>query len=87
MKRLLILPLLAAMAVTGCSSATWSRNTPGRIMSNYKLTLYSGGLAVKTWNTKGQVESESRSDGYYFVDIATGKIVEVAGTIVIEQLP
>ena len=43
------------------------------IMSSYKLTLYSGGVAVKTWNTKGQVESESRSDGYDFVDISTGQ--------------
>lgn len=79
--------LLAALVLPGCSSATWSRSMPGRILSDYKVTLYSGDKAVGVWHTKGQVESEERSNGYYFVDRTTGHIVEIDGTVVIEQLP
>jgi hypothetical protein len=60
---------------------------PDRGMISYKLTLYSGGMAIRTWNTKGQVEKHGHSEGYYFVDIATGKMVRVSGTVAIEQLP
>ena len=84
MKR--FLPLLLIL-LAGCSAAERSRNGPGRLMSNYTVTLYSGGHPVRTWNTKGQVESEHATDGYYFVDAMTGRIVEVAGDIVIEQKP
>ena len=84
MKR--FIPFLLIL-LAGCSAAERSRNGPGRLMSNYTVTLYSGGHPVKIWNTKGQVESETKSDGYYFVDALTGRIVEVSGDVVIEQKP
>lgn len=77
---------LGAILLAGCSSAERSRMLPGRRLSDFKITLYSGGQAVGSWTTKGQVQSEGESDGYYFVDRATGKIVEVCGTVVIEQI-
>ena len=92
MKRPIILlalffaPVLVTLAVIGCSSVVTSPPAPDRVVS-YKLTLYSGGFAVKTWNAKGQVQCDFHPDSYYFVDIATGKLVRVAGTVVIEQLP
>jgi hypothetical protein len=85
MKR--FLPLLLLCVALGCSSAERSRMGFGHMMTDYKVTLYSGGQAVRTWNTKGEVLSEEKSDGYYFVDKATGKRVEVSGSILIEEAP
>lgn len=80
---LLAAALLAALS--GCSAAERSRFAFANKAYDYKVTLYSGGQAVRTWHTEGAVMSEERSDGYFLVDKATGKIVEVAGTLVIEQ--
>lgn len=53
--------------------------------SKHKITQYSGGEIVNSWVSKGKVLSEESSDGYYFVT-ASGKYIEVSGTIVIERL-
>lgn len=52
---------------------------------NYKVTLYSGGVAVRAFNTVGKVQTESDTDGYYFTEQSTGKLVEISGDVVIEQ--
>ena len=77
--------LLAAALFSGCSAAERSRFAFGNKAYDYKVTLYSGGQPVRVWHSKGAVISESDSDGYFLVDKATDKIVEVAGTVVIEQ--
>jgi hypothetical protein len=51
--------------------------------NEFKVEMYSGGQLVRTWVSTGKVKSEEGSDGYYFKDKATGKLVEVAGDIVI----
>ena len=43
MKR--FIPFLLIL-LAGCSAAERSRNGPGRLMSNYTVTLYSGGHPV-----------------------------------------
>ena len=53
--------------------------------SNRKVTLYSGGQAVRTFTSRGAVLSEENSDGYYFTDNETGKLIELEGDIVIEE--
>ena len=40
---------------------------------------------VITYHSTGKVISEEHSDGYYFTNRETGKLVEVSGTIIIEQ--
>ena len=52
----------------------------------YKVEMYSGGQKVREWTASGKVNSEGGSDGYYFNDKATGKLIEVAGDVVITQL-
>lgn len=78
--------VLVALTLGGCTSSYRARVSPGRLMSDFKVTLYSGGVAVREWTSKGVVHSENESDGYYFVDRTTGDIVEVNGTVVIEQV-
>jgi hypothetical protein len=85
MKR--FLPLVLCLALAGCSAAERSRMGFGHAMHNYTVTLYSGDKAVRTWHSKGEVLSEEKSDGYYFIDRTTDRRVEASGTIVIEQEP
>jgi hypothetical protein len=40
---------------------------------------------VITYHSTGKVISERESDGYYFTNRETGKLVEVSGNIIIEQ--
>lgn len=40
---------------------------------------------VITYHSTGKVISEKGSDGYYFTSKETGKLVEVSGTVIVEQ--
>ena len=53
--------------------------------SEHRIIVYSGGIAVATYESTGNVSNESSSDGWYFKDKASGKLIEVAGTLVILQ--
>ena len=53
--------------------------------STFKVTLYSDGTAVRTWVSTGKVMTESESDGWYFTDSKTKKLVRVSGCVVVEQ--
>tara|TARA_R100001480_G_scaffold29739_2_gene40531 strand:- start:921 stop:1172 length:252 start_codon:yes stop_codon:yes gene_type:complete len=43
------------------------------------------GDVVRTWTSTGKVKSEANSDGYFFMNKSTGKLVEVTGTLIIRQ--
>lgn len=80
--------LLAAALVwglTGCTDATRSK-----LMgygSQFRVTLYAcDGGVIKQWTSSGKVKSEETSDGYYFMDQASGRLIEVTGTLIIERL-
>jgi hypothetical protein len=45
------------------------------------------GAVVKSWISTGKVRSGRDSEGYYFMDKATGLLVEVTGSIIITQIP
>jgi hypothetical protein len=47
------------------------------------MSLYLYGLY--TWISSGKVQSEENSDGYYFNDKKTGKLIEVTGRMVITK--
>lgn len=54
--------------------------------SRHKVTLYGAtGTVIGQWESTGNVSNQASSDGWYFRDAKTGKLVEVAGTLVIEQ--
>ena len=85
MKRFALLSVFCALvAFTGCTSA--SRSQFSAYGSDFKVTLYSGGQAVKTYTSSGKVLTETQSDGWYFTDKDTGKLVRVSGTVTVEQL-
>jgi len=81
MKKIIV--IVALLGLLGCSKA--QRASICAIGSKHRITLYNGGIAVRSWVSSGVIENEERSDGYYFQDDATGKLIRVSGDIVIEQ--
>ena len=84
MKRFIFASLLVSFALVGCTDAKLQQlNSLG---SKHKVTLYAaGGQVIHQWTATGNVSNEQQSDGWYFKDEETGKLVEITGTIVIEQ--
>lgn len=85
MKVLLVGLVAGLLAVSmGCSSAdrALAENYAGRC----RVHLYSGGQEIAMWETVGAVENENRSDGFFFQDKKTGKLVRISGTVIIERL-
>ena len=78
-----LIVIIALLGLMGCSKA--QRANILAIGCKHRITLYSGTMAVRSWVSSGTIENEEKSDGYYFQDDATGKLVRVSGSIVIEQ--
>lgn len=85
MKLKLLTTLIAIACLSGCSDAiTSSVEAWGK---KHQVTLYgSNGLPIKSWITSGKIE-DIEGDGCYFRDDATGLLVEIKGTTLIEVLP
>ena len=75
--------LLLILTLLGCTGAQVAKFQS--LGSKHKITLYSGGVPVGLWYSTGYIQNEDKSDGYYFKDDSTGKLISVSGTIVIEQ--
>ena len=90
MKRKLKSIALTSLAITAlfsfasCTDAT--RAKIGGYGDEHKVEMYSGGVKVREWTSSGKVKSEENSDGYFFNDKDTGKLIEVAGDVVIIRL-
>lgn len=81
---LIALSTTALFTLASCTDAGLARF--GGYGDEFKVEMYSGGKLVRTWTSSGKVLSEAQSDGYYFRDKATGKLVEVSGDVVITKL-
>lgn len=80
--------LLAAALVWGLAGCTdASRSKLMGYGSKFQVTLYAAdGSVIREWTSTGKVKSEETSDGYYFMDQASGRLIEVTGTLIIERL-
>lgn len=88
MKKLSILLVAAvttiAFSLSSCSDAQMAAfNGLGH---KRKVRLFSGGQCVGEWVTSGKIENEHGSNGYFFNNDATGKLVEIDGTVIIETM-
>jgi hypothetical protein len=85
--RKILLTAAIALMFTGCG---WLDNQVNKIgltvtSGDYKVTLFSGGKAVKTWTLKNAlIQTETNSDGYWWS--TNGKIIRVTGDILIEEI-
>lgn len=80
-KFLIVIAILASIAACRSSQmAQW-----GALGADQKVILYAAdGHVIREWTSDGKVSTESGSDGWFFRDRATGKLVRVSGTVVIE---
>ncbi len=68
----------------GCTNA--ERAQLGGFGKDFKVSVYSGGEKVKEWTSSGKVLTEKDTDGWYFSDKSSGKLVRVSGTVVVEEM-
>ena len=55
--------------------------------SEFKVEMIScDGNIIRTWISTGKVSSEQDSDGYYFMEKGTDKLIEVTGDLIITKL-
>jgi hypothetical protein len=80
--------LLALILILSCAGCTDAQKAQiGGFGSKFKVTLYgASGAVIREWKSSGKVATEEHSDGWYFNDSATNKLVRVTGTVVVEQL-
>lgn len=81
----IIFGIALAFVLSGCSSAkisavsAWGHKHKVELISSYD------GHVIKTWETSGKIENEDQSDGIYFTDDSTGKLVALyGGPVVVE---
>lgn len=79
-KTTVILLACATILFTSCNSTIARFDA---INQPHIITLYgNNGVLIQQWESVGRV-SNSESNAWYFMDAKTGKLVEVAGTIII----
>ncbi len=49
-----------------------------------RIVCHSGGKVIYDGRSTGKIHSEQQSDGYYFRDAATGRLIEVSGECFID---
>jgi len=82
MKKILGLVVLAAL-IGGCSNATMAKVES--MGSRHHVQLYSGGKLIGEWTSTGAISNEENSDGFYFQDENTGKLIRVSGDAIVTQ--
>ena len=85
MKKLLILSFIL-LFIFSCSDAKKAR-IKGRGSEFTIEMLNCDGTVARSWISTGKPRSGQKSEGYYFMDKATGLLVEVTGNIIITQIP
>ena len=53
--------------------------------SDAHITCYSGGQIIYNGYSQGKVETEKASDGWYFKDKETHKLMRISGTCIIQN--
>jgi len=80
MKWLLIVMMLSIWSV-GCTDAKMARWS--NLGNSASIACYSGGKLIYEGASTGKISSELNSDGYFFKEKSTGKLMEVSGNCVI----
>lgn len=72
---------ICALVLGGCTDAGMKQYTT--IGSPGHIKCYSGTLLIYEGDSTGKISTEHQSDGWYFEDAATHKLVRVSGACVI----
>ena len=67
-----------------CTDA--QRSKVGGLGDEFKIEMINcDGTVARTWISTGKVSSEANSDGYYFMEKGTDKLIEVTGRVIITK--
>lgn len=76
--------VLGILSTTSCTDASLAKI--GGYGDEFKVEMLNcDGSVARSWISSGKVQSEANSDGYYFNDKQTGKLIEVTGRLVITK--
>jgi hypothetical protein len=82
--RLILFALLLLVLCAGCKDSDLAQLKSMGSRHHVQL-LACDGHVIQEWHSTGNVSNESESDGWFFEDEKTHKLVEVTGVLVIEQ--
>ena len=77
---LLIIPIVLIASCKDAQTAQLSALGKPHIITQYGCD----GKVINKWESTGGVSNEQNSDGWYFEDAKTHKLIEVTGTVLIE---
>lgn len=82
MKKLLLLGAILLLFLS-CTDA--GRAKFGGYGEDFKIEILSSntGEVIRTYYSSGKVNSEANSDGYFFMNSATGELTEISGGIIV----
>ena len=84
MKKLLF-SFIIVIILNSCTDA--SKAKFGGLGDEFKISLVNcDGSITHSWTSTGKIQSEKESDGYYFMDKKTKKLVEVSGSVIITKI-
>lgn len=70
-----------AILFTGCTDARWDKLA--NLGNSANIKCYSGNLLIYEGNSSGNFLSEDKSDGYFFREKDTERLLEVSGNCII----
>lgn len=76
-----IIIIATCLMLFGCTDGKWKKVTA--IGNPAKVTCYSGGKVIFDGKSTGKVAPEEQSDGWFFEDAETNKLIRVSGDCVI----
>ncbi len=78
---------LAFILVSFLSCTDAGKAKLGGFGDEFKIELVNcDGTITHSWISTGKVKSEDNSDGYYFMDKESGKLIEVSGSLIITKM-
>lgn len=84
MKNLLLVSFLI-LFFYACTDAKKAKI--GGFGSKFQIEMLNcDGSVARTWISSGKVSSEQNSDGYYFMEEGTDKLIEVTGRLIITKI-
>ena len=81
----IIVAVLSGTSLQSCTDAT--RAKIGGYGDEFTVEMINcDGTVARSWTSSGKVKSEESSDGYYFKDKETDKLIEVTGRLIITKI-
>lgn len=75
--------VIAALILTACTDGNMAKI--GALGDAGDIVCYSGGQVIYSGRSTGKIASEQQSDGWFFKDSKTGKLIRVSGDCVVSN--